>query len=156
VCGTVKRILSLELFWYTYSMTKIYLTKAELVIWNGLEQALKDGWNVEDEKGTSEDSPTHRTMRLQLVRLQDPRLLAFVERAKKCASSDELAALITSTDLQGVVDSDLAELFFAIGPVPITAVMQQLLKEAKTDNDIDGIAALSTIRNSLYLSIQPK
>lgn len=133
--------------------TVIHLTAAEQLLWVKVPQNLQSGWTVETETGTWRDSPERRRMRMQLVHLKDPKLLAFMEKAKSAVSADALAALLSETDLQGVDDADIAELFFALGPAAVGKLIELMLTTAKTAADIEGIAALTTIRRSLYASL---
>lgn len=134
-------------------MTTLHLTTAEQVLWAKVPQNLQSGWTVEVETGTWRDSPERRRMRMQLVHLKDPKLLAFMEKAKSAASADALATLLAETDLKGVIDADIAELFFALGPAAVGKLIELMLMSAKADADVEGIAALTTIRRSLYAAL---
>ena len=133
----------------------LHLTDAECALWRTLKQEIQEGWTVEPENGNFRDSPERRRMRLHLLKLRDPKLLAFQENAKKAGTMDELVTLIHSTDLKNVNDADLAELFFALGPGPIGKVVESMLQTAKSDADIEGIASLTMIRRSLYQAMIP-
>lgn len=136
-------------------LTVLHLTDAERAIYRTLKPELQEGWTVEPENGNFRDSPERRRMRLHLVKLRDPKLLDFQEKAKKAGTVDALTALILSMDLKQVNDADLAELFFALGPGPIGRVVESLLGTAMNDEDIEGVAALTTIRRSLYQAMIP-
>jgi hypothetical protein len=133
-------------------MTTLLLTATEKPLWDKLPAKLREGWEVVEERGAFRDSPERRTMRLQLVHLRDPKLKIFLEKARAATSVDALATLVLSMDLREVMDADLAELFFALGPALLAKVMSSLLQSARTDSDIEGIAALTVIRNALYSS----
>ena len=134
-------------------MTVLHLTTAEQVLWARVPQNLQSDWTVETEAGTWRDSPDRRRIRIQLVKLQDPKLLAFMEKAKITPSADALALLLSETDLKGVMDSDISELFFVLGPAAVGKLIELMLTTAKTKADLEGIAALTTIRRSLYVSL---
>ncbi len=134
-------------------MTVLHLTTAEQVLWARVSQNLQGNWTVETETGTWRDSPDRRRMRMQLVKLQDPKLLAFMEKAKITQSADALALLLSETDLKGVMDADISELFFVLGPAAVGKLIELMLTTAKTAADIEGIAALTTIRRSLYAAL---
>ena len=133
----------------------LHLTDTERAIWRTLKPEIQEGWTIEPENGNFRDSPERRRMRLHLLKLRDPRLLDFQEKAKKASTVDALTALILETDLKGVNDADLAELFFAIGPGPIGKIVESMLGAASVDTDIEDIAALTTIRRSLYQAMTP-
>jgi hypothetical protein len=134
-------------------MTVLHLTTAEQVLWARVPQNFQSDWTVETEAGTWRDSPDRRRIRIQLVKLQDPKLLAFMEKAKITPSADALALLLSETDLKGVMDSDISELFFVLGPAAVGKLIELMLTTSKTKADLEGIAALTTIRRSLYESL---
>ncbi|MEK7563177.1 MAG: hypothetical protein AAB544_02170 [Patescibacteria group bacterium] len=133
----------------------LHLTDAERAIWRTLKPEIQEGWTVEPENGNFRDSPDRRCMRLHLLKLRDPKLLDFLEKAKKASTVDGLSALIMGMDLKKVNDADLAELFFAMGPGPIGRCIESMLASTAKDEDIEGVAALTTIRRSLYQAMSP-
>jgi hypothetical protein len=133
--------------------TTLYLTESERALWSGISPKLQSQYAVEHEVGNWRDSPGRRRMRMQLVQLRDPKLLAFLESAKAAQSAEALAALLMDTDLQGIADADIAELFFALGPAAVSSLIASMLGRVASDSDLQGIAALTTIRHSLYASL---
>jgi hypothetical protein len=131
----------------------LHLRPEERKIFNSFTDTLKDGWKVEEENRTYEDTAEHRQMRLSLLRVRDPKLLTFLTEAQKEKSPAALAELVHATDLAGVAESDLAELFFALGPATLSMIIEKLLREAKKDEDLADIAALTEIRHSLLSSM---
>ena len=129
-------------------MNTLYLTVEEKKIFDVLPVNLKEGWDVQVESRTYEDSPERRAARLSLMRLHDPKLLAFREKAQKVSSEEELKVLIRTMDLNGVIDDDLAELFFALGPVLLGQMIVSLLRDARSEKDVQDIAPLTDIRES--------
>ncbi len=127
----------------------------EQVLFDTLPDALREGWETEAETLSYEDTPQRRMIRLSLLRLHDPKLLAFREQAKQAQSAEEIAVLMESIDLKDVDEGDLAELFFALGPVTLSLLIAALLRTVKTDTDIEGITALTVIRHSVLASLQP-
>lgn len=136
-------------------MRTLHLTMQEQVLFDTLPDALREGWETEAETLSYEDTPQRRMIRLSLLRLHDPKLLAFREQAKQAQSAEEIAVLMESIDLKDVDEGDLAELFFALGPVTLSLLIAALLRTVKTDTDIEGITALTVIRHSVLASLQP-
>lgn len=136
-------------------LTVLHLTDAERAIWRMVKPEIQEGWTVEPENGSFPDSPERRCMRLHLVKLRDPKLLDFQRKARKESTMDGLTALILGMDLQNMNDADLAELFFALGPGPIGRAVESMLRTVTKDEDIEGVAALTTIRRSLYQAMIP-
>lgn len=135
-------------------MNTLYLFADEKQLFDKLPNELKEGWQVEEETLSFEDSDVHRKMRMRFFRIHDPKLETFCDQAKKADSVEELANLVQETDLSAVNDADLMELFFVLGPEPLTLVIQNLLNEISADSDLEDLAALTVIRNSLLTSLQ--
>jgi len=132
-------------------MNTIYLTGQEKRIFSQLSDVLREGWDIEEEKGQFQDSEEKLSMRMALLRLHDPKLLEMQKRAVGL-SSEKLAELLAKTSLKGVEDDDLAELTFAIGPSILSKLIAGLLLQAKTDAELEDISALALIRHSLLKS----
>lgn len=135
-------------------MRTLHLTAQEQTLFHAFPDALRDGWEMEAETLSYEDSLQRRMIRLSLLRLHDPKLLALRDQAQKADSVETIAALLVDFDLKEVDEDDLAELFFALGPVAITQLMAALFATAQTDADIEGITALSVIRHSVLAALQ--
>jgi hypothetical protein len=133
----------------------LFLTAEEQKVFQALPAKLREGWTVEEEKGQFQDAEEKLSMRMALLRLHDPKLLAVQKRAVGL-SSGQLAELLAQTDLKGVADDDLAELTFAVGPSILSKLIEGLLLQAKTDAELEDIVALALIRHSLlqsYISV---
>jgi len=132
-------------------MNTLHLTTEEQGVYAKLSDALREGWDVQTEMGTYQDSEEKFSMRIALLRLHDSKLLDFQKRAVGL-SSDQLASLILGMNLKDVEDDDLAELFFAVGSSVMTSVIGGLLPKSKTDSDMEDISALAAIRHSILQS----
>ncbi|MEK7218892.1 MAG: hypothetical protein AAB728_05515 [Patescibacteria group bacterium] len=130
----------------------LWLTAAERTIFDALPAPLQDGWELKEETLAFTDTAERRTARLSLVRLHDQKLLALRDKVQKATSPEDVASLLAEIDLRDVTEGDLAELFFALGPDALTRLITPLLREAKTDGDLDDLASLLTIRHSLLES----
>jgi len=133
-------------------MTTIYLSAEEMKIFENLPEALHRGWVIEEEKNTADDSYEKRLVRMQLMHLRDPKLQMLLEETSKCTSVEEVVHVIQNQDLTHIDTADLSELFFVLGPTVLTALIAFLMKSAQTDEDIEGIVALSLIRNKLLVA----
>jgi len=134
-------------------MTTLFLTAEEQKLFEALPGSLKEGWQAKEETRQFTDSQQKASIRLHLLRLEDPKMLQFVEEAKSKESVDDVAALINDTDLSGVSERELAKLFFALGPAPLGQIISSMLPEAKTDKDLEEIVAITTIRHFLLSSL---
>jgi len=136
-------------------MNTLYLFPAEQTVFDSLSADLKDGWSVEAEEKTYEDSAQKRAIRLSMARVHDPVLMHLRDKAYKAGTVEEVAGYINETDLKRVDEDDIAELFFALGPDIIGRLIAYMLQTAKTDTDIEGIVSLSLIRHEIYQSFAP-
>jgi len=134
-------------------MNTLYLTADEKKLFDALSEDLKEGWEVEEEKQVYKDTEDRYRMRLSFLRVSDPALLEFKEKAEKAKSKEEVAKLMEGIDLKGVSQSDLAELFFALGPKDVSILMRLQLSEVKNDKDVEVVSALSNIRHELLKSL---
>ncbi len=132
----------------------LYLTADEKKLFAKLPEDLREGWEVKDEKGKYKDTEKKRMLRLTFMKLTSPELRKFQNAAQKASSIEKLMQLIQSVDLLKSSEDDLIELFFALGPVGMGFIVSTLLTEAKTDQDIDGVALISGIRHSFHNSFK--
>ena len=133
----------------------LYLTPKEREEFEQLPETLREGWRVIEETLTFADTVERREMRLHLLRMHDPKLLALREKALALPTTDAVVTLILESNLSGVSDADLAELFFALGPAPLSFLIPQFLTKAHSDEDLEHVAIFSGIRHSLLASLQP-
>ena len=133
-------------------MTTIYLSAEEKLLFEKLPETLRDGWITEEETKTADDTFEQRLVRMQLMHLRDPKLQAILKLVSESSSIDQVVNVIQSQDLTHIDNADLSELFFALGPTVISALILFLLKSVKTDKDIEGIVALTLIRNKLLVA----
>ncbi len=134
-------------------MSTLHLTQKERRVFEKLADSLREGWTVESETLTYDDTPPRQMMRLSLVRLHDPKLLALRKQAEKCRSIEEAAVLMAGIDLKDVNDDDIAALFFGLGPAVIDQLIAEELPRVKNDQELEGIAALSQIRHSILSAL---
>ncbi len=132
--------------------TPLWFTTDEQRIFTSLPPSVQDGWEVREETQAFTDTPERRNARLNLMRLHDPKLLAFQKQARIESAPDAIGKLLEEMDMRDVAEDDLAELFFALGPDVLTHIITPLLGAAKDDGDVDDIASLLLIRHSLLAS----
>jgi len=131
-------------------MNTLYLSASERLFLEKIPSDVRSGWEVADETGVYIDSPLKQKLRMSLMRLHDPHLLSFKEKAQKVATAEELKNMIADMDLSHVNESDLSALFFAIGPEVISRLIGHTLARATTDEQVEQVASLTLIRHSLY------
>ena len=146
--------ISASLLW-VYMMNVLFLKAEEQEIYNTLSDELKNGWEVRMEEVDFADEPRKRLMRLYLLHLHDSKVMQFVEEAKKVNDPEKIATMMQDMDIADIDDGDLAELFFALGPNVLDGIIRYSLREAQTDDDIEGVVAVATIRHTLLESLTP-
>ena len=130
----------------------LYLTADERKLFDALPAKLKEGWEVKEEEGKYEDTDKKRMLRMAFLRVEDPKLKEFKAKAATAKSPEELLKFSQTINLAKVPSGDLSELFFALGPEGLLIFIRNSLSNAKIDQDLDGIAFLSAVRNEFYKS----
>lgn len=135
-------------------MNTLFLYTEEAEAYAACSSDIQSGWKVEDEKYTAADSFEKRKVRMQLMHLRDPKLKVFLDHAAKCSAPKEVAEHLHNTDLTHIDTADLAELFFALGPTVLTLLINFMLKDITSDEEVEGVAALTLIRHKLLEAFQ--
>lgn len=135
-------------------MNILHLTPAEQSLFEALPSALREGWVIETENRGYVDTPQRMEIRMALLRLHDPKLLALREKTATAQSADEVAAIIADTDLHGVDNDDLASLFFALGPTITSSLIAYMIPQAESDKDVEAVTALALIRHAMLNAFQ--
>jgi hypothetical protein len=136
-------------------MNTLHLTAQEHALFSALPSSLREGWEVITETVRFADSPEKRNMRLAYMRLRDPKLHSFCQKAKMMDAT-QVASLMATVDLKGVPDEDLLELFFALGPDALTEAIGGMLKGLETPDQLHDLSALSFLRHSILASLTKK
>ena len=129
----------------------LYLTADEMTMFEKLPANVKEGWELEEEKMTFQDSEEKWALRRQLVRFQDPRLKKLQEKLKKLTGKD-LAPLIEETDLSKLGKDDFISLCYAMGPAVLSIIMQKILGLSTSDDDLQIVSGFSDVRHALLHS----
>ncbi|MCF7844498.1 MAG: hypothetical protein K9M03_01565 [Kiritimatiellales bacterium] len=135
-------------------MNILHLKPAEKELFKKLSKELQEGWSVEEESQSYEETPEKSNVRLRLLRVHDPKIASFMDAAEKKKDANDLAELVLDTDLSGVSEAEIAKLFFVLGPTPLGKIIEALMQTVSEDNDIKDIAAIATIRHELLSSLQ--
>ncbi|MDO8649662.1 MAG: hypothetical protein Q7R81_07865 [Candidatus Peregrinibacteria bacterium] len=133
-------------------MHQLYLTPEEKKLFDALSAEVQNGWKVEVEQLTFRDTEDQQRIRVEFMDVQDKNLRTLRDKAREVKSEADLAKLADSLDLANVSDSDIEELFFALGPQGITVMIVPLLEKATGDEEVDLAAMLSTARHILLES----
>jgi hypothetical protein len=133
-------------------MHTVFLTREEKKEFLSLPTQYQDGWQVEEETIPFADSEESWRLRRDLLTFSDQGLKGIEEKVRSAASQEEVERAVENLQLSGLSDADLAELFFALGPVALSAIILRLLPLARSDDDVASLAAFTVIRHNLLLS----
>ncbi len=132
----------------------LFLTDSEKTMFEGLDSSAKEGWDISEETLTFSDTEEYRKIRLELLRVHDPKLQELQKKALEAKTSEEMEELIAHIELQDLPEDDLMQLFFAMGPDVLTSFIKVYLEQSKMDDDLEAVCALTSIRHALLDSLQ--
>jgi hypothetical protein len=127
----------------------LYLRPQEKKIFEKLSGELKEGWKVEEETVDHEERPEELKMRQLMFRVSDPEVKKTLE-SSTIESAQDLEKIFNS--LQNFPKVQMMEIFFTLGSKALSAFLQGLLDQVKSDDDLQGIAELSHVRHALLKS----
>ena len=130
--------------------TTLYLTDEEKAVFNGLSNELKEGWTVENANIEYDETTQKQRIRFDVMNIQDPALQKFQEKIKEAKTKEEIEALASELDFSALNNVDLTEIFYALGPISIGILIEQLIGEVESDEDIQGILGMSVLRHLLF------
>jgi hypothetical protein len=111
-----------------------------------------DTYTFAEEAHTFTDSARRMMLRLSLVRLRSPSLIALRDRITAAQSLEDAALIIAEHDLAGVPDEDLSQIVFALGPDVLSQVIWMLIRRAHTIEELEQVAVLSFLRHEILSS----
>jgi hypothetical protein len=132
--------------------TALYLTSDEQKMFEALPEKLREGWEMKSESGGFQDSEQRRGIRAGLMRLKSEDMQSVKHALLVAQTEDAFLRAVDAIDFQSIPEGDLAELLFAVGPSGLTHVIDQMLTQASSDDDIFLIASLSVARHELMTS----
>ena len=132
-------------------MTKtLFLTADERTLFETLPDNLCEGWEMKEESGAYRDSDRQRVLRCSLLNFTDPKLIALQKSVINAKTPRELLRQAGSFDFSKASPSDMAELFFAIGPDGLSLLISGFLLQAKDQSTMCGIALLANARHEFF------
>lgn len=130
-------------------MKTLYLYPAERSLLEQKPQDIRAEFSVEEETLDFNDSEERMRTRLLLTRLHDKRLLEVRDAVLAGAAPEDVTKDLPVEEIE---ESDLAELFFALGPTVLSTFIVGVLATAQSDTAYLSLAALSDIRHALLRS----
>lgn len=126
--------------------TTLYLTQAESAVFSALPDALREGWTVEEEKGTAYEDAEVLGVRAGMARFDTYPAL------KGLAQQVAAGTPLTPAQIDAIPESVLPELYFTMGARGVGRLIAMLMRNAKTDQDVSGIAGLTHIRHDILVT----
>ncbi len=133
-------------------MNTLYLTPSEEKMFSSRSADLQQSWTVTPEVLTYADTPERRAFRFQMLRVQDPQLIQFREKALQAMSDTTFIELASSIDLTRIDNRDLTQIVFALGPDAMGMIITGILQSATMKDDIELAAAFSALRHGMLES----
>ncbi len=130
-------------------MDILFLTSVEHALLLQRFPRFTDTYTYAEETHVFTDSVRRMMLRLSLVRLRDPSLIALRDRITKAGTLDEAVSIISEHDLKGVPDEDVSQIIFALGPDVLGQVIWKLIRALHSKDDLEQIAVLSFLRHEI-------
>ncbi len=130
-------------------MDILFLTSVEFSLLEQRFPQFAEVYTHAEESHTFADSARRMMLRLSLVRLRSPSLIALRDRITSAQTLEDAVAIIADHDLAGVPDEDLSQIVFALGPDVLSQVIWMLIRRAKHMEDLEQVAVLSFLRHEI-------
>lgn len=127
-------------------MNTLYFTRQEQELFSALPESLKEGWKIESVDTLHEESPDELSFRLRMAKVQNYALQAVIGSLKR---KSDLAEAVKHIDFTKFSSEAQGELFFLLGVRVLTAMILSVLAHTTSDEDLEGLAGLTYIRDSL-------
>ncbi|TSC80693.1 MAG: hypothetical protein G01um101425_347 [Candidatus Peregrinibacteria bacterium Gr01-1014_25] len=121
----------------------LLLTTPEQKLFSALPENLREGWTVREESTDAFETDEQLHIRAGMAELH--RWPALKPLMEQIVQGKEL----TADQVKDVPEEALPELLFTIGARGIAMLMVALLSQAKTDEDIQAIAAFGHLRHDI-------
>ena len=130
-------------------MDILFLTSAEHTLVKQRFPRFSESYTHAEENHTFHDSVRRMMLRLSLVRLRSPSLIALRDKITAAKTLEEAVSIIADHDLKGVPDEDLSQIVFALGPDVLSQVIWFIISRADRVNDLDQVTVLSFLRHEI-------
>ncbi len=130
-------------------MDILFLTRAEHALVKQRFPRFDEKYTHAEENHAFTDSARRMMLRLSLVRLRSPSLIALRDTITAAKTLEDAVAIIATHDLHGVPDEDLSQMVFALGPDVLSQVIWMMIRKADRVNGLDQVAVLSFLRHEI-------
>ncbi len=124
-------------------MQSIHLTQAERTVFDTLPAPLREGWDVKAEEGTVYETDYELMVRANMAEVDGfPQL-------KQMMLDLRAGKTIDPSTIGEIPENLIPEVLYSIGARGISIIMEELLKRAKTDQELLSLAAFSQFRHDI-------
>lgn len=131
---------------YCADMQTLHLTTTEQEWFAKLPESLRDGWSVEAVSSLYEESSEELSFRLRMAKTDRYPLKRIIDSLHGAKNITEAAQQI---DLSTLNPEELGELCFLLGVNVLNAMVIRILANATSEEDLEGLAGITHIRNAL-------
>ena len=96
------------------------------------------------------DSPAKQRIRIQNMRLQSSYFSDVAKRIHSEMTVSEASEILRSLSMKDIPHADVKEILYALGPDMLSRMILAMLRSAKTDEDMEEIAAYTTVRHLFF------
>jgi hypothetical protein len=128
----------------------LHLRREEQSLFDALPDALKDGWKVKEETLSSFERPEELDMRYRMASFDHPACQELVGKVKNMKDASDIEKIVSEFDISSLSQVEMAELFFTLGTRVLSAMIRYTLQRTESDEDLEGIAALTEVRHMLF------
>lgn len=130
-------------------MNTIRLTQAEQRLFQTLPENVRSAWTVSPEEIEYQESHAKQRVRCKFMKLSSA-LQKSVEQIGALASQESFEKWAASIDVRQITDNDLREIFYALGPVSIGRMLEQMIPHVVSADELEAVAAIAAIRHILF------
>lgn len=139
---------------YYPDMPTLHLTPDEQEIFSALPGDIRADVVVVPEKITFIDTDEQRAVRMRTLVIKNPALQELKPKLAAANAGWQLVEYAREFDFASLSKEELIDLYYTMGPDPMTAMIEHLLREVQCAQDIEDIAPLTFIRHGVLSVLQ--
>lgn len=133
---------------------KLHLTTQEHALFDQLSPDLKEGWEVEEEALTFQDTPDRMRVRLGLSSFENEEIKRALEKMSAANSDEEFQTIAANVEIPEMSDADSTSLMYVLGPGGLSVMIIAGLAGAQNDEELKHLAEITEARHMTLESFQ--
>ncbi len=130
-------------------MHTISLTPAERDIFRLLPDAVTQGWTVDVEMRSYHDTPMDVRARQVVAKLDTPALKDVHEKMNDVTTLEQMQNALKNIHFETLPADDQYEILFVLGPSVLGSVIEEGLRLAENEQDMQDLADTAAMRGAL-------